>query len=200
MKALVHSMQQTPVEVAARPVWGLASGGEFGGDNFGLNFAPSQRTRTIRHSARNHKPTTAERLFDATAGAKIWAASVAMRLDRSTRDRLFRQLDEIHDEDEWYEGDSPIALESFKSFVRAIIAGVISGKPGLSLTPQGNIIAIWSGEDSRLSIEFQPHNLARFLWRQNVDGDVERLAGTTAITRLPALLGHIAVRGPLFGS
>lgn len=198
MKHLSQLSYETAVEGVAHPLWGSASGSEAAAESFEFSFTPcrqKQVTRSVRPAR-----STAERLFEATAGAKIWTSRVAMKLDRATRDRLFRQLDNLHDEDEWFEGDAPIQLDSFKSFVRAIIAGAIGGKPGLSLTPQGNLVATWSDGDAKLSIEFQPDNFARFLWRQVVDGEVERMAGVSKITRLSALLRSLEARGWLLGS
>jgi hypothetical protein len=184
----------------AKLPWGNASGSEFADKEFEFGFSPNSKTRVIFHGQEDGAKSTAERLFDATAGAKIWASGVAMRLDRSTRDRLFRQLDNLHDEEEWFDGDNPVSLESFKSFVRAIIAGAIGGKPGLSLTPAGNLIALWHGDRTKLTVEFQPSNVARFLWSQEFDGETERVAGATTINRLSEFLAPLEDKRSLFGS
>src|ERR1700735_1244401 len=42
-----------------------------------------------------------EPLFDALAAAKILTSQVAMHLDEGWRDKLFRQLDSLHDPAEW---------------------------------------------------------------------------------------------------
>ncbi len=200
MKGQLDFSSQTAVEGIANLPWGSASGSEAVVKSFDFGLAPRERTQVVFQRVAERTESIAERLFDATAGAKIWASSVAMKLDRGTRDRLFRQLDNLHSLDEWFDGDAPVALDSFKSFVRAIILRVIGGKPGLSLTPDGNLIALWSVEGAKLVIEFQPSNLARYLWSQTVDGELERAAGTTKIDRLSTVLAPLQEKSWFIGS
>lgn len=163
----------------------------------------STRTRDMRSSDGpilvSHEPTTLqsyvvrpqsteERLFDATALAKQWTSKVAMRLDNASRARFFRQLDRLHDADEWQEGDRPVALESYKTFVRAYVSHVVGGKPALALTPQGLLLAIWHTANSKLSIEFHSNDHIRYVVSQVVDGNRERFAGDLHVTRLPVAL------------
>src|SRR5688572_7984807 len=54
-----------------------------------------------------------ERVFQALAGAKILTSQVAMHLSKDWRDRLFGQLDSLHDTSEWERGDSPVAHGSY---------------------------------------------------------------------------------------
>lgn len=194
MKGQLDFSSQTAVDGVANLPWGNASGTEVAGKSFDFGFTPRAKTEVVFQRIDERKELIAERLFEATAGAKIWASSVAMKLDRGTRDRLFRQLDNLHDLDEWFEGDTPVALESFKSFVRAIIVGAVGGRPGLSLTPNGNLIALWREGGTKLAVEFQPNDFARYLWSQKVDGELERAAGTTKIDRLPCVLAPLKTK------
>src|ERR1700730_14825270 len=66
-----------------------------------LRNETSPASLQLEHSARADENTLQERLFDALAGAKVLTAQVAMHLDRQWRDKLFRQLDSLHDPDEW---------------------------------------------------------------------------------------------------
>ncbi|THD38304.1 MAG: hypothetical protein E7773_00690 [Sphingomonas sp.] len=129
-----------------------------------------------------------EHLFDALAEAKIWTSKVAMHLDLATRDRLFRQLDVLHEAEEWPATDQPITLDSYKSLVRAILYHKINSRPGLSLMPEGNIIAVWNDGDDRLTIEFLPANRARWLVVNATPKGAERTAGTTPLERLRDVL------------
>lgn len=147
----------------------------------------SRQPHTISRSIARSK-STAERLFEATAIAKQWTSQVAMRLDPEARKRFFRQLDNLHDETEWLEGDRPVGLESYKAFVRAYVSGSIGGKPALALTHSGHLVAIWQSGDCKLTIEFLPNDRARYLVSQVVEGEHDRFAGDTAIGRLAKVL------------
>jgi len=110
------------------------------------------------------------------------------------RDGFFLQLDRLHDPDEWFEGNKPIDLESYQSFVRAYLGRYVEGKPALALTPKGHLTAIWQHSDARLYIEFLPDNMARFLITQPIEQGIERLAGDTSTARLRQVLE--ALQGP----
>ena len=97
----------------------------------------------------------AERIFRALADAKLWTSRVAMRMDLVARDRYFRQLDLLHDCDEWFGDDQPLRLESYKSFVRFMMTEGGQSKPSLALNPDGHLLAIWETAGNRLTIEFR---------------------------------------------
>src|SRR5688572_7418724 len=85
------------------------------------------RTRQLHNaeapSTRFGSPETdAQRVFHALAGAKILTAQVAMHLEKSWREKLFKQLDLLHETDEWEEGDQPVDQSSYSTFLKAIIA------------------------------------------------------------------------------
>jgi hypothetical protein len=128
------------------------------------------------------------RLSQATAQAKLWTSQVSMRLAPEDRLRFFRQLDRLHEEDEWLEGSKPLDLDSYKSFIRAYVSRSVAGKPALSLTPDGCVAAIWEANGSKLVIEFLPQDRARYLVSQVLNSESERAAGEASIARLPALL------------
>jgi len=129
-----------------------------------------------------------ERLFVALAEAKVWTSRIAMHLDRETRDRLFRQLDVLHDAEEWGEGDRPVALDSYKSLVRAILFHRINRRPSLSLMPNGNLLALWTDGADYLTIEFLSRDQAKWLVQSTSLDGPERAAGTSPLQRLRAVL------------
>ena len=136
-----------------------------------------------------------ERVFYALAEAKKLTSLVAMRLDLASRDRIFRQLDLLHDCDEWFGNDQPLLLASYKSFVRFMIAEGGQSKPSLALNPDGHLLAVWEAEGNRLTIEFQAND--RLQWVIScAEGD--RTAG---ITSLNLIMSRLASYDPkaLFG-
>jgi hypothetical protein len=131
-----------------------------------------------------------ERLFDATANVKILTAQVSMHLEREWRDKLFRQLDSLHDPEEWEPDDEPIQQASFATFLKAIVQLKPQRRPGLGLSHGGNLIAAWSTGRDRLTIEFLPNDGVRWVISRYRDDESERFAGQTAVSRLAEGLAH----------
>jgi hypothetical protein len=126
------------------------------------------------------------RVFDALAVAKVLASNVAMHLARDFRNRLFQQLDSLHDTGDWEDDDEPINHSSFQTFLKTILAIKPERRPGLSLSHTGNLIAAWTTVRDRLTIEFLPNDrvswvLARY--RDNSD-EPARFAGRTSVSEL----------------
>jgi hypothetical protein len=127
----------------------------------------------------------AERVFHALAEAKIWTSRVAMRLDLVARDRYFRQLDLLHDCEEWFGDDHPLRLESYKSFVRFMITEGRESKPSLAMNPNGHLLAVWEAFGNRLTIEFNEND--RLQWIVSCAyGD--RTAGITSLALIKSRL------------
>jgi len=98
-----------------------------------------------------------EVLFDAGATAKILTSRVSMYLREGWRDKLFHQLDNLLDPDEWDPEDKPLQEKSFATFLKAICDIQPSRRPGLGLAYSGNLIAGWRGNvngEDRISLEF----------------------------------------------
>lgn len=125
-----------------------------------------------------------ERLFDATASVKILTAQVAMHLEREWRDKLFRQLDSLHDPAEWEPEDEPIQQASFATFLKAIVQIKPQRRPGLGLSHGGHLIAAWTTGRDRLTIEFLPNDRVRWVLARYRDDESEHFAGQTAVSRL----------------
>jgi hypothetical protein len=125
-----------------------------------------------------------ERLFDALAGVKILTAQVAMHLDREWRDKLFRQMDSLHDPAEWENGDEPVQQASFATFLKAILDINPERRPGLGLSHAGYLIAAWTTGPDRLTIEFLPDDRVRWVLARHHEDEPDRFAGQTPVTRL----------------
>jgi hypothetical protein len=125
-----------------------------------------------------------ERVFEALAAAKILTSQVAMHLEGAWRDRLFQQLDSLHDTSEWEEGDEPIQQASFATFLKAILSVRPACRPGLGLSNDGNLVAAWTTGRDRLTIEFLPNDRVRWVLARYVEDEPDRFAGQTPVTRL----------------
>lgn len=133
-------------------------------------------------------PDLQQNVFQALAAAKIWTSRVAMHMDRVSRDRYFRQLDLLHDCDEWFEGEKPLTLESYKGFIRFMLLIGGSSKPSLALSHKGRLLAVWQSGLDRLTIEFASGDSAEWVVSHRIDDRTERAAGSTSIARLLANL------------
>lgn len=125
-----------------------------------------------------------EKLFDATASVKVLSSKVAMHLNQERRNKLFSQIDSLHDIDEWDEEDMPVKDSSFETFLKAILLISPKRHPGLGLSHKGNLIATWGNSQDRLVAEFLPKGFVRFVLSRNLDGEIERATGETNISRL----------------
>jgi hypothetical protein len=129
-----------------------------------------------------------EQLYDALAAFKIQTAQVAMHLDRDWRTRLFRQLDNLLSKDDWQLEDTPPLLSSYSTFLRMLTLLRPGRRPGLGATHDGRLIATWTAGDDRLTIECLPKDFVRWHLSVTIEGDRERAAAETPLSRLLQVL------------
>ena len=129
-----------------------------------------------------------EKLYDALARVKLLMAQVAMHLDTEWRSRIFEQLDDLLDAEDWHEDDDPIKASSFETFLRMIIFHNPSRRPGFGVSNRGYLIAAWTSGSDRLTTEFLPNDTVRWVLSCEFDGETERAAGETPVRRLMEVL------------
>ena len=150
-----------------------------------LKNPPSPASLHPYSVAENYETKTLEdRLFDATANVKILTSQVAMHLDREWREKLFKQLDSLHDPEEWEVEDKPIQQSSFATFLKAICQIRPSVRPGLGLSHDGQLVAAWTSGKNRLTIEFMRNDRVRWIVSKYPGGEFEQVAGQTVVSRL----------------
>jgi len=123
-----------------------------------------------------------EQLFDATASVKIMTSRVAMHLEREWREKLFNQMDSLHDPLEWMEEDTPIEKSSFATFLKAICQIKPKNRPGLGLAHGGNLIAAWTSGSNRLTVEFLAKDRVRWIISRFRDEEPEQYVGQTVVS------------------
>lgn len=139
--------------------------------------------------ALKRRPTsTAERLYAALASAKVMTSNVMMHLDREWRDRLFAQLDDLLNVEDWHEDDEPLLDESFRTFLRLILYQRPERRPGLGLSHRGHLVTAWTAGADRLTLECAANDTIRWVLSCEVNGVRERAAGETHVARLPEIL------------
>ncbi|GEM_PF-3770941 len=130
----------------------------------------------------------AEQLFDATASVKILTSSVAMHFEKEWRDRLFSQIDRLHDPEEWDEGDRPVQTASFATFLKAVCDLKPIVRPGLGLANGGLLVATWVNGQNRLTLQFGPNDRVKWAITRYISEDLERVVGETSVSRLKQAL------------
>ncbi len=129
-----------------------------------------------------------ERLFDAKANAKIYTSQVAMRINENWRKQLFRQIDSVLDADEWMVGDEPLTTESYQTFLRLMFVIKPRVKPGLGITSDGNLMAIWQAGDARLTIYCFGDDDLRYVLSYMEEGKRRTAAADASIRNIRKLL------------
>ena len=139
--------------------------------------AKAQVPSSIQKFVRSVSPE--EQVFNRLVGLKVSTSTIAMHLDAAWRAGLFRQLDSLLDAEDWDFSDKLPTLESFRTFLRMILAFGPVRRPSLGATATGEIIAAWSKDGDRLTIECLAGDQVRWVVNRTVDGRRISAAGKT---------------------
>ncbi len=141
--------------------------------------------RGTTHSGRSVE----ESLFDARAMAKILTSRISMYLREGWRDKLFYQLDNLLDPNEWDPVDKPLQERSFDTFLKAICDLKPAKRPGLGLAYSGNLIAGWrNNENERVSLEFAPTGRVTLIGSRLIDGEPVLFSARAPVSALKKTL------------
>lgn len=161
--------------------------------------APSMTTETLRPVAapasQGLKKPLDEVLFDARAMAKIAASRVSMYLREGWRDKLFYQLDNLLDPEEWEPEDKPLQTKSFETFLMAICDVNPSKRPGLGLSYAGNLIAAWrsnANTSDRVSLEFMPDGRVKLIGSRFIQDEPVSFSALTPVAALKQTLADMS--------
>lgn len=136
-----------------------------------------------------------DRLRNANALCKTKTASIAMHVSKEWLFLFYRQLDSLMDPENWEDDDTPITDESFATLLRMLLYVKPEKRPGLGATSTGNIIATWTKDKERLTIECLPSDKVRWVLSVYINNERESAAGVTSLKRLldvlsPYVLQH----------
>jgi len=149
-----------------------------------------------RHNSAEHAPsdTLAEKLFDACADAKIAYAQLAVHLPSTLKVKLFGQLDLIHDEEDWEDGEAPINKRSLATFLRWFYLYEPDRLPNFGLTTEGALVASWlaNSNQDKLILEFEGQDHIKWYLEKIFDDDVDRASGTTSLKRIQGVIAPYA--------
>lgn len=151
-------------------------------------LTPLFQNSKTEHSQQRNACSLEEQLYDAKAFCKIETSKVAMYFPDEWRNGFFAQLDNLMDIDNWEEDDIPVTKTSFSTLLRMLTLIKPTRRPGLGSTSGGNIIAAWTNETDRLTIECLPKDRVRWVLSHVVDDIRESAAGEVQLTRLQVVL------------
>lgn len=134
--------------------------------------------------------TLDERLFDSRANVKILLSQVSMHFSEALRKKLFRQIDLLHDPDDWEEGDDPIQLQSFKTFLRWFYLNEPPQLPNFGLSAAGHFIASWltNHNKDRLILEFLSNDRVKWFVTKYYGEEADHSSGLTKLSRIADVL------------
>lgn len=165
--------------------------------------APIAREATLRFNptvvANDNPQTTEERLCSLYASSLWEFSKLAMHFEPEFRSRTLKQLRNLLDPDNWDEGDAFLDPRSFKSFARAMAFLRPQTRPMLGLSNSGNLLAMWSSVEGRLSFEHLPGDRLRWFITHGVGAEAESAAGSSAVLRLQELVAAHGMRALLDG-
>lgn len=127
-------------------------------------------------------------LRDSSSSFKILASRVSMHLGVHWLQKLFKQIDSLLDSDEWDPRDPVPAPETARTFIRLLLVLSVNRKPGIGISNEGNLIAAWTIDNNRLTVECLPGDRVRWIVSRTINDEIERAAGDGRIERLRDLL------------
>jgi hypothetical protein len=175
--------------VGAGALAGKISFGEIGTSATSARPEPADATALSSSPSlkSSNPPSIEEQLFSSRAEAKILASRVAMYMKTEWRRKLYAQLDSLLDIDEWMEGETALAGDSFATFLRLMLLLRPAKRPGFGLSDAGNLLAMWGDGESRLSIECRTDDQVRFIASRPIRDERETAAIDTTLDRVPEL-------------
>lgn len=155
--------------------------------------SPWQRVVDSTASSSSLEPFPAKKqieelLYDAKALAKKFTSEVSTRIKDDWRKQLYKQLDSVLDADEWMDGDIPLAQGSFRTFVRLMLIMRPHIKPGLGLTPDGQLMAVWQTGEARLTVYCFEDDDVRYVLSYALEQRRRTAAGDASIYDLSAMI------------
>jgi hypothetical protein len=108
-----------------------------------------------------------------------------MHLNDEWRQNLFATLEGLLDPADWDEDFELPSEKSFSTFLRMIIYLHPTKRPGIGLSPGGQMLASWRNGRDRIVIECMDNDEVRWVLSHYVEGERESGAGQTQIHRVP---------------
>jgi hypothetical protein len=108
------------------------------------------------------QPNLQQRVFDSAVEMKVAVSQYAMHLSPETRQKLFHDLDEVVNVDDWYEEDTLPRYDSFRDFLKWTIYSNRFNWVSIGVSGDGNILVAWKSQFALLTANF--HGRSRVMW------------------------------------
>jgi hypothetical protein len=150
----------------------------------------ASRTERLIVSAQNpatilaptsHEVSFEEKLFDVRVQLKVLIAQYAMHVSTSDRDRIFDQLDDIINTEDWHAED---VLPQHKAFVELLKWSIYSHDydwTSLGVSDQGDILVSWITKSVLLTANFAGEGIVRWTARITSKTGIEHAAGRCSL-------------------
>jgi hypothetical protein len=158
--------QRSNLELLLEGSWKTT--GSSPGDHFVMG-APSSNS-VVRNTP--VRPDLRQRVFDSGVEMKVAVSQYAMHLSPETRQKLFHDLDEVINVEDWYEEDTLPRYDSFRDFLKWTIYSKRFNWVSIGVSDEGNILVAWKSQHALLTANFDGRS--RVLWtakRTSPQGD-----------------------------
>jgi hypothetical protein len=143
-----------------------------------ITFEPSQTITPIEE-------TKEIRLLNSIAALKVAVAQVSMHLDSAWRERLFAQIDMLHDPEDRDDSCKLADKGAFRTFLHRILLHGPLQRLGLGIDDNGHILASWRNGQDMLSFMFLGKDRIRWAVVRHENGETESAGGEVGLDRLP---------------
>ena len=111
-------------------------------------------------------------IFNSLVELKVGVAQYAMHLTSDVRAKLFTNLDEIINTEEWYEEDVLPQFSSFRDFLKWTIYSKRFNWTSIGISDEGNILVAWKSAKALLTARYDGEG--RVWWTVAVNSDDEK--------------------------
>jgi hypothetical protein len=126
--------------------------------------------------------TFQERVFDTLVSLKVSISSFAMHLNRDERRRLFDELDDTVNVEDWHESDKLPTQESFQQFLKWMIYSRNVDWTSIGVSATGTVLVAWRKPTVLLTADFEGVNSVRWTVRLiGEDDEVGHTAGRCSL-------------------
>jgi hypothetical protein len=113
--------------------------------------------------------TFEEKIFDSLVSLKVAVSAYAMHLSADERSRLFAELDDKINVDDWHEEDKLPAVNSFLQFLKWMIYAHHHKWTSIGISAAGTIMVAWRTSRVLLTADFVRENEVR--WTAQLAGE-----------------------------
>jgi hypothetical protein len=128
-----------------------------------------------------HEASFEEKLFDVRVKLKVLVAQYAMHVSEPDRDRIFKQLDDIINIEDWHVEDVFPKHEAFQELLKWSIYSHDYDWTSLGVSDQGDILVSWITDSALLTANLAGKGVVRWTARIKSQTGLEHAAGSCSL-------------------